>query len=369
MSVESRAKRPAASAAGLGVGIDALAGSKRIDLPPDGVQLEPSTLPGYVKAKGSRRARALSGGLASMALLLALAAPAFSARAAPGSCGDAGVAVQVLGSGGPEMRGRASAAYLVWVDGKARVLVDAGGGSALRFGESGARVADFSLVLFTHFHSDHSADFPVLVKSSHFEQRPRKEPLPVLGPEGSELMPSASQFVGGMFAPGTGVFRYLGPMGNEQIYDLQPRDIALGAEEVRNVFDKDGLRVGATRVVHAKIPSLAFRVEVVGKAIVFTGDGNGNNGNLERIGRDVDLLVAHLAIDDGFHSPFGERTLHAPPGVIGRIAAETKARRLVLAHRRPETLGKEAHLRDVIAAQYKGPIEFADDLSCFPLPN
>ena len=84
-------------------------------------------------------------------------------------CGEQGVAVQVLGSGGPEMRGRASASYLVWVDGKAKVLVDSGGGSALRFGESGAKVADFDAVLFSHFHSDHSADFPVLVKSSHFE--------------------------------------------------------------------------------------------------------------------------------------------------------------------------------------------------------
>ena len=36
------------------------------------------------------------------------------------------------------------------MDGKARVLVDAGGGSALRFGESGAQMADLDVVLFTH---------------------------------------------------------------------------------------------------------------------------------------------------------------------------------------------------------------------------
>ena len=100
--------------------------------------------------------------------------PTFVWAAASEPCGTKGVAVQVLGSGGPEMRGRASASYLIWVDGKARVLVDSGGGSALRFGESGARVADFDVVLFSHFHSDHSADFPVLVKSSHFEDKPRK---------------------------------------------------------------------------------------------------------------------------------------------------------------------------------------------------
>ena len=36
---------------GFGVSNYALAGSKTIDLPPDGVQLKPSTLPGYAKAQ------------------------------------------------------------------------------------------------------------------------------------------------------------------------------------------------------------------------------------------------------------------------------------------------------------------------------
>ena len=37
--------------AGFGASNHALAGSKSIDLPPDGVQLKPSTLPGYAKAQ------------------------------------------------------------------------------------------------------------------------------------------------------------------------------------------------------------------------------------------------------------------------------------------------------------------------------
>jgi len=40
------------------------------------------------------------------------------------TCGGEGVAVQVLGSGGPELQDkRASSSYLVWQDGQARVLV------------------------------------------------------------------------------------------------------------------------------------------------------------------------------------------------------------------------------------------------------
>jgi hypothetical protein len=44
------------------------------------------------------------------------------------NCGEKGVAVQVLGSGGPELQDkRASSSYLVWQDGQARALIDAGG--------------------------------------------------------------------------------------------------------------------------------------------------------------------------------------------------------------------------------------------------
>ncbi|MEO1204683.1 MAG: MBL fold metallo-hydrolase, partial [Pseudomonadota bacterium] len=60
------------------------------------------------------------------------------AIASADSCPPAdGVAVQVLGSGGPIADDdRASSGYLVWVDGKARAMIDAGNGSLLRFAEA-----------------------------------------------------------------------------------------------------------------------------------------------------------------------------------------------------------------------------------------
>src|SRR6202007_432341 len=85
------------------------------------------------------------------------------------SCGATGVAVQVLGSGGPESQDkRASTSYLVWLNGKALVILDAGGGSVLRFGESGAQMSQADVFLFSHFHVDHSSDFPALIFSSWF---------------------------------------------------------------------------------------------------------------------------------------------------------------------------------------------------------
>lgn len=287
----------------------------------------------------------------------------FTAAAAP-TCGATGVAVQVLGSGGPEMKGRASSAYLIWHQGKARVLVDAGGGSALRFGESGALMADLDVVLFTHLHSDHSADFPVLVKSAHFE--PRKAALPVLGPPGTALMPSMTEFVDILFAPKTGLYRYLGAQGNEISFDIKPQSIALEPNEVRQVFDSPRLKVFATVVIHARIPALAYRVEIDGKRISFSGDTNGSNGNLEKVAQQSDAFVAHHAIDEGFH--FGESALHMSPAQIGKIAASANVGNLILSHRRPETLGKEVLTRKLIEREFKGPMVFANDLDCFAVP-
>jgi hypothetical protein len=56
-----------------------------------------------------------------------------------------GVTLQILGSGGPIADdARASSGYLVWADGKSRVLIDAGGGTFLRFGEAGASFAELA---------------------------------------------------------------------------------------------------------------------------------------------------------------------------------------------------------------------------------
>src|SRR5258708_8989852 len=87
----------------------------------------------------------------SLSLVSFLLSCAFLPSAAAQSCGSQGVAVQVLGSGGPELQDkRASSSYLVWENGQARVVMDAGGGSALRFGESGAQISQLDSLLFTH---------------------------------------------------------------------------------------------------------------------------------------------------------------------------------------------------------------------------
>jgi len=78
--------------------------------------------------------------------------------------------LQVLGSGGLEINdGLASSSYLVWIDNKATILIDAGGGCSLNFEKSGANFNDLKVILLTHLHVDHSVELPVYIKLVSFQ--------------------------------------------------------------------------------------------------------------------------------------------------------------------------------------------------------
>lgn len=291
------------------------------------------------------------------------------------ACDPQGVRVQVLGSGGPELAGgRASSSYLVWIDGKARALVDLGSGAVLRFGETGAAIADLDVILLTHLHVDHSADLPALIKASFFQDRDRV--LPIYGPPGNRLMPSTVTFVRELFNSTGGAFRYLGGFVNpmtRDVYKLQPNDVQpkprkLGLtpksseDELRVSFTNERLRTSAASVVHGELPALAWRIQVGDKSVVFSGDTNGEGG-LAKLAANADLLIAHNAVPEAAQG--AERNLHMPPSTIGRIAKEANVKQLVLSHRMRRTLGRETETLEHIRRQYTGPAVFANDLDCF----
>jgi ribonuclease BN (tRNA processing enzyme) len=285
--------------------------------------------------------------------------------AAAQSCGSQGVAVQVLGSGGPELQDkRASSSYLVWESGQARVLIDSGGGSALRFGESGATMSQLDLILFSHFHVDHSSDFSALIKSSWFEDR--KRPLPIYGPPRNDFMPSTTEFVSDLFGD-HGAYRYLSELlvaGEGGSYRMQPHNVVANSMPVA-VFQTGDLSTSAVRVIHGGVPALAWRIDVAGKSIVFSGDTNGDGDGLVRLAKNADLFVAHNAVPEGATGI--ERKLHMPPSVIGQIAADAHVKSMVLSHRMLRTLGKEDQTQAEIRKRYSGPLAFANDLDCFAL--
>lgn len=310
-------------------------------------------------------------------LILALTTPLYAGTLpAPNrACEPQGVRVQVLGSGGPELvGGRASSSYLVWIDGKARALVDLGSGAVLRFGEAGASIADLDVILFTHLHVDHSADLPALIKASFFQDR--GQALPIYGPPGNRLMPSTVTFVRELFNGTSGVFRYLGSFVNpmtRDVYKLQPHDVQpkprkLGlttkspADEILSSFANERVRTSAASVAHGELPALAWRIQVGEKSVVFSGDTNGEGG-LAKLAANADLLIAHNAVPEAAQG--AERRLHMPPSTIGRIAKDANVKQLVLSHRMQRTLGRETETLEQIRRHYTGPAVFANDLDCF----
>lgn len=296
-------------------------------------------------------------------------------------CAAAGVKMQVLGSGADDfVGGRAASGYLVWIDGKARVLVDMGAATAMRFAQSGARAADLEVVLLTQLHADHTADLPALVAAAIRERR--MQPLPLYGPSGNRFAPSTVTFVRTLLDNTRGAYRYLGnvlsPLTTDgfklEAHEVRERKAETIATRARRdsdngvlaVYATPRLHVSAAHVTHGVYPVLAWGVNVGNRRIVFSGDGNGEGGNLERLAQGADLLIAHHAVAEGVDA--GGRYLHMPPSVIGRIAAEARVKRLVLTHRTQQTLAQEEATLAAIRARYAGPVVFADDLSCFSVP-
>jgi ribonuclease BN (tRNA processing enzyme) len=316
----------------------------------------------------NRRAEVLAATAAAVLLACGAAAPVRALADLPAHCATHGLVLQVLGSGGPELQDqRASSSYLVWSQGQPTVLVDAGGGSALRFGQSGASVAPLEVILLTHLHVDHTADLPALVKSSFFEER--AVPLPLYGPAAGGAFPATTRFVNSLFGAPDGAYRYLAGFVSREpgdTYRLEAHDLRLRRGEIRRIHDAHGVQVYAVAVAHGNVPAIAYRVEIGSRQIVFSGDTNGEGDGLRRLAQGADLLVAHNAVPEGASGV--ERALHMPPSVIGRVAHEAAVGQLVLSHRMLRTLGHEADTEAAIRSSYTGPVRFADDLDCIQVP-
>ena len=296
-----------------------------------------------------------------MALVLT-AAPIAVAHSA-GQCPPSeGIALQVLGSGGPIADdGRASSGYIVWVDGRSRVLVDAGGGTFLRFGEAGASFVDLDFVGLSHFHTDHSADFPALLKSGNFSGREAN--LSVAGPGPGGPFPGLGAWLDSMLAGGTGAYGYLSGYldGSGGLVKLMPREIDRDTKQPETVLDGD-VRIDALPVPHGIVPALGFRVTVGDVSIVFASDQNGSSGAFTEFASDASVLVMHLAVPEGATGTVLQ--LHAQPSRIASIAAEAGAGTLVLSHFMARSLRDLDGNVDVVRRLYDGNVVVANDLSC-----
>ncbi len=265
----------------------------------------------------------------------------------------------VLGSGGPRSFGRAASSYVIFVDGKPRLLVDAGPGSFLRIGQMKIEVRELKAVLLTHLHIDHSAELPGIIKSSY--EIPN--PVRVFGPEGSGKYPSTTRFIDLLFGA-QGAFAYL-PSFRFHRNGLRfvVTDLPIRADAPAQTVLSDGdLRVTSIAVDHDEAPAVAYRVEHNGHSVVITGDLASKNDNVAELASNADVLVYDTSLlDPPPGSPPKIYDLHTSPSRIGAVAAKAHARGLLLSHLSPTVQEGSDQVLKSIRSSYAGSVRFAYD--------
>ena len=262
------------------------------------------------------------------------------------SCQQQNVTLQVLGSGGPELNdGRASASYLIWHKNKARVLIDAGPGSSVNFGASGANFSDIKALLLTHLHVDHS--------------------LTIFGPGGNALMPATSEYVTSLLG-NKGAFAYLSdyadPTSNAA-YHIKAQNIPLTPIKLRSQKIDDDLTISSIPVHHGPVAAIAWRVDIDGCRITFSGDMSNQYNTLATLGKKSDILVMHNAVPQGAKG--AAINLHMRPLDIGVIAKQANAKRVVLSHFMNRTRNDSEATLGFIRQHYSGDVELATDMAIF----
>jgi ribonuclease BN (tRNA processing enzyme) len=270
------------------------------------------------------------------------------------------VKLQVLGSGGPEIDdGRSSSGYLIWYKNKARVLIDAGTGSSVEFDKSGAKFEDLQGILLTHLHVDHSADLPGYIKGSYFTSR--SADIGLYGPAANNLMPSTSDYLQRLLGD-KGAFTYLKSHVNKRAsadYKIVAIDVPLIKGQTSTYALGDDITAKATFVHHGPVAAVAWRVEVAGCSIVFTGDMSNQFDVLSTFANEADTLVASNAVPD--NAVGAALDLHMTPSTIAQIAERAQVKQLVLSHFMKRTLTIQKVTQAIIRQKYRGPIILATD--------
>lgn len=257
---------------------------------------------------------------------------------------------------------RASAATLI-VAGDTTLLIDTGRGSMVRLAEAGYR--DVSMVAFTHFHSDHFADFGEILLNRAINGA--NNPLPVYGPAGTQSL--VDDFLR--------LYEHdhetrIAHHGEHWYPEGMQADVTECEPGV--IYDQDGLRVTMFDVDHEPVvPAVGYRIDYNGKTIVVSGDTKKIAAMVE-MSRGADLLI-HEAINGPLlngllpgmrrNNPRQAAMLedmmshHTTAIEVAEIAAEAGVKKVALTHLVPSIPPQEGPEKAFIRgmdAIYDGPI-------------
>lgn len=241
-------------------------------------------------------------------------------------------------------------------------VIDTGYGVVGRMTEAGLPFGNVAGIFFTHLHSDHIPDYPML--AYQIASRNGVSPVAVVGPEGiQQAHAGALQVFGEDFAQRSAMMR-----------GLTPPDQRFALTQVSKdglIYQDDHVKVTALAVPHPPIPSYAYRFDSKDRSIVISGDTRAFPP-LAQLAGGADILVHEAIYLPGFAGPPYNMpepmlkmatTVHTTPEQAGQLAEQAGVKTLVLSHLIPgESTTPDEIWRAEAAKHFKGEIIVGHDL-------
>lgn len=241
----------------------------------------------------------------------------------------------VLGSGTgiPSLR-RGSPGLLLLSDSR-KALIDSGSGTLRKMLEVGVTYRDVDMILYTHIHPDHVSDLVPIIFATKYADVPREKELLCIG--------------------GPGFKSYFEKL--EKLYGhwIEAQSYKLTVKETpqETLLYRD-LKILSKPMAHIS-ESVGFRIEFKdGKSITVSGDTDYCQ-NIIDLALEADLLVLECSFPDG-----KKVEGHLTPSLAGRIALESRCRKLMLYHFYP--VCDEYDILMQCKQVYQGEVLLAEDL-------
>lgn len=244
----------------------------------------------------------------------------------------------ILGSGTatPSVK-RSSSSIFIRV-GNIYMLVDIGPGAIRRLCEAGIDYKSIDLIAITHFHPDHVSDLSPFLFASNYAHGPKREaPFYVIGPVG------LINYYDGL----KGLYdHWIVPDGNRlNLRELSDKEMA--------EWSLEQLKIRTAPAEHSR-PALSYRLEACGKSVTISGDTDYSE-NLVELASDSDILITECSFPDSMKVKG-----HLTPSEAGKIAANSRSKRLILTHMYPPC--EEAPVEAQASKTFHGEIIKAHDL-------
>ena len=271
--------------------------------------------------------------------------------------------VTMIGTGAPRLDAERYGSAVVIQAGEDLVLLDCGPATTYKMLRHALSPLDLSALLISHHHYDHTADVANLLLAQWEANLGGYRPPRIIGP--SHTARFVDRLVGedGAYRPDIDA-RRLSPQSQdlwERRGGTLPRpELVADVSEIaprQSAAMPPGWAITTARAQHVQpyLESIAYRIEVAGRTIVYTGDTEYCEDIVE-LAQGADLLVTMCTGVEYI----GEKPAQMGTEGAGRIADAAGVKRVILTHTGPHISkpgGREEAVGEV-AKLYDGEIYF-----------